>query len=65
MKWPFPVRILVEPNIDEAHFHQDLDLGYSWSAKGVPHWVKSTSPSLGSKINYYGAFDFTRAQCFL
>lgn len=51
--------------IDEAHFHQDLDLGYSWSPKGVPHWVKSTSPSLGSKINCYGAFDFTRGQCFL
>lgn len=51
--------------IDEAHFHQDLDLGYSWSRKGVPQWVKSSSPGLSAKINYYGAYDFTRGQCFL
>ncbi len=51
--------------IDEAHFHQDLDLGYSWSPKGVPQWVKSHSPKLSAKINYYGAYDFARGQCFL
>ncbi|MDX1418279.1 MAG: IS630 family transposase [Candidatus Promineifilaceae bacterium] len=51
--------------IDEAHFHQDLDLGYSWSMKGVPQWVKSTSPGLNAKVNFYGAYDFARGQCFL
>lgn len=51
--------------IDEAHFHQDLDLGYSWSLKGQPQWVKSRSPGLSAKINYYGAYDFARGQCFL
>lgn len=51
--------------IDEAHFHQDLDLGYSWSKKGVPQWVKSISPGRSAKVNYYGAYDFTRGQCFL
>lgn len=51
--------------IDEAHFHQDLDLGYSWSVKGQPQWVKSNSPGLSAKINYYGAYDFARGQCFL
>jgi transposase len=51
--------------IDEAHFYQDLDLGYSWSRKGVPQWIKSSSPGLSAKINYYGAYDFTRGQCFL
>lgn len=51
--------------IDEAHFHQDLDLGYSWSLKGVPQWVKSSSPGLSAKMNYYGAYDYARGQCFL
>ena len=51
--------------IDEAHFHQDLDLGYSWSKKGVPQWIKSFSPGRSAKVNYYGAYDFTRGQCFL
>lgn len=51
--------------IDEAHFHQDLDLGYSWSVKGQPQWVKSNSPGLSAKINYYGAYDFAHGQCFL
>lgn len=51
--------------IDEAHFYQDLDLGYSWSRKGESQWIKSSSPGLSAKINYYGAYDFTRGQCFL
>jgi transposase len=51
--------------IDEAHFHQDLDLGYSWSPKGKPQWIKSLSPGLAAKLNYYGAYDFTRGQCFI
>lgn len=49
--------------IDQTHFHQDLDLGYSWSPKGKPHWIASTSPGLKAKINWYGAYDFTRGRC--
>jgi transposase len=51
--------------IDQAHVHQDLDLGYSWSAKGVPQWVSSSSPGLAAKLNWYGAYDFTHGQCWL
>lgn len=51
--------------MDEVHFHQDLDLGYSWSRKGKPQWIKSSSPGLSAKINYYGAYDFAHGRCFL
>ena len=37
--------------IDEVHVDQDMDLGYSWSAKGEPDWVHSTSPGLSAKLN--------------
>ena len=30
--------------VDEAHLHQDMELGYRWSAVGEPDWVPSTSP---------------------
>lgn len=51
--------------IDQAHIHQDLDLGYSWSRRGVPQWIKSSSPGLKAKLNWYGAYDFTHGQCWL
>lgn len=51
--------------IDESHFHQDLDLGYSWSVKGKPHWIKSSSPGLSAKVNWYGAYNFATGRCFL
>ena len=51
--------------IDQAHIHQDLDLGYSWSRKGVPQWVRSSAPGLKAKLNWYGAYDFTQGQCWL
>lgn len=51
--------------IDEAHIHQDMDYGYSWSPIGKPAWVKSTSPGLSARINWYGAYNFGAGQCFL
>ena len=51
--------------IDEAHLHQDMDLGYGWSIKGVRKWVKSSSPGLSAKINWYGAYDFTTGRCII
>ena len=38
--------------VDEAHLHQDMELGYRWSAVGEPDWVPSTSPL--SKIGLTG-----------
>jgi hypothetical protein len=32
--------------IDEAHLHQDLALGYRWSAVGEADWVPSHCPPL-------------------
>jgi transposase len=51
--------------IDEAHVHQDLDLGYTWAPANRPAWRKSTSPSLAARLNWYGAFDFSSGRCFL
>ena len=51
--------------IDEAHIHQDMDLGYTWSPKGEPAWRSSTSPGRGKRINWYGAYDFTEGRTFI
>lgn len=51
--------------LDEAHFHQDLDLGHTWSPIGQPTWRQSSSPSLSARLNWYDAYDFSRGQCFI
>jgi transposase len=51
--------------IDEAHFHRDLDLGYTWAPKGQPAWRASDCPPLADRINWYGAYDFNQGRCFL
>lgn len=51
--------------VDEAHFHQDLDLGYTWAPKGEPTWRASTSPGLDKRINWYGAYNFSEGRCFI
>lgn len=51
--------------IDEAHLHQDMDIGYTWSRKGEPAWRPSTSPGRAKRINWYGAYDFTEGQTFI
>jgi len=51
--------------IDEAHFHRDLDLGYTWAPVGKPAWRASDCPRLADRINWYGAYDFLAGQCLL
>lgn len=51
--------------IDEVHLHQDMDLGYRWSAVGEADWVSSYCPPLKNRLNWYGAYDFTNAQCLI
>jgi transposase len=51
--------------LDEAHIHQDLDYGYSWSPLGESTWVASTSPGLSARIDWYGAYNFSAGRCFL
>lgn len=51
--------------IDEAHLHQDMDLGYTWAEKGKPAWRLSHCPRLQDRIDWYGAYDFTSGKCFI
>lgn len=51
--------------VDESHFHRDMDLGYTWAPTGKPAWRPSDCPPLSDRINWYGAYDFTRGQCFI
>lgn len=51
--------------IDEAHLHQDMDLGYRWSVRGEADWVPSYCPPLQNRLNWYGAYDFTNGQCLI
>ncbi len=51
--------------IDEAHLHQDMDLGYTWAEKGKPAWRLSHCPRLQDRIDWYGAYDFTNGKCFI
>lgn len=51
--------------IDEAHIHRDLDLGYTWAPVGEVAYRLSECASLAERINWYGAYDFTRGRCLL
>ena len=51
--------------VDEAHFHRDMDLGFTWSTKGKPALRLSDCPPLSDRINWYGAYDFTHGQALL
>jgi transposase len=51
--------------IDEVHLHQDLALGYRWSAVGEADWVASHCPPLKNRLNWYGAYDFSHGQCLI
>ena len=42
--------------IDEAHIHQDADLGRGWSVRGERFWVCSSSPGLSAKASFYGLY---------
>ena len=42
--------------LDEAHIHQDADLGYGWSERGRRLWISSHSPRLSDKLSFYGLY---------
>jgi transposase len=41
--------------IDEAHVHQDADLGYTWNRRGQRYYVSTTSPGL-ARVSFFGAY---------
>lgn len=51
--------------VDEAHFHRDMDLGFTWSTRGKRALRLSDCPPLSDRINWYGAYDFSRGRTFL
>ena len=42
--------------IDEAHIHQDADLGRTWTRRGEPFYVASSSPGLSKRVSFFGAY---------
>lgn len=48
--------------VDEAHIHQDADLGYGWSVRGQRFWVCSSSPGLSEKVSCYGLYLYNEGQ---
>ncbi len=48
--------------MDEAHIHQDADLGYGWAARGQRLWVASTSPGLSARVSFYGLYLYNEGQ---
>jgi Winged helix-turn helix len=48
--------------LDEAHVHQDVDLGYGWAARGQRFWVASSSPGLSAKLSFYGLYLYNEGQ---
>lgn len=53
---------LVLAYIDEAHIHQDADMGYGWSVRGRRLYVASSSPGLQAKVSFYGVYLFSESQ---
>ena len=51
--------------IDESHFHQDLDQGYTWGRKGQRSWRVSTTLGLSERRNWDGAYDFAPGLCLI
>jgi transposase len=41
-------------DLDEAHIHQDVDLGHAWGERGKRFHVASSSPGLSAKVSFYG-----------
>ena len=40
--------------VDEAHLHQDADLGSGWAKRGERFLVASSSPGLSARVSFYG-----------
>ncbi len=48
--------------LDEAHIHQDADLGYGWAKRGARFFVASSSPGLSAKLSFYGLSLYNEGQ---
>jgi transposase len=48
--------------LDEAHIHQDADLGYGWAEHGRRLWVASHSPGLSARVSFYGLYLYNEGQ---
>ena len=48
--------------VDEAHIHQDADLGYGWAERGQRFWVASRSPGLSARVSFYGVYLYNEGQ---
>jgi transposase len=48
--------------VDEAHLHQDADLGYGWAERGQRLWVASSSPGLSARVSFYGLYLYNAGQ---
>jgi transposase InsO family protein len=51
--------------VDESHFHQDLDEGYTWGKKGERARRVSTTLGPSERLNWYGAYDFTHGRSLI
>jgi transposase len=48
--------------LDEAHIHQDADLGYGWAERGERFFVASSSPGLSARVSFYGLYLYNEGQ---
>jgi transposase len=48
--------------LDEAHIHQDVDLGYGWAEPGTRFEVASSSPGLKAKVSFDGLYLYNEGQ---
>ena len=48
--------------VDEAHIHQEADLGYGWAQRGQRLWVASSSPGLSARVSFYGVYLYNEGQ---
>jgi transposase len=48
--------------VDEAHIHQDADLGYGWAKRGERFFVASSSPGLSAKLSFSGLDLYNKGQ---
>ena len=48
--------------VDEAHIHQDADLGYGWAERGQRFFVASSSPGLSARVSFYGLYLYNEGQ---
>ena len=48
--------------LDEAHIHQDADLGSGWATRGERFFVASCSPGLSARVSFYGLYLYNEGQ---